>query len=298
MSAFAERYSQYQEAVEKALPLFFPVMAENQGGQAAEAARYSLLGGGKRIRPVLLLAVTDMLDASFDRAMPFACAVEMIHTYSLIHDDLPCMDDDDLRRGRPTCHKVFGEAMAVLAGDALLNRAFEVMLEHVDLQNPGTVAAARIVAQAAGVLGMIGGQALDLTSEGKIISLTELQLLHRLKTGALLKAPTLAGAALAGTTQEITELLAQFADAIGLAFQIQDDILDATADTQILGKSAGKDLRDQKSTYATLRGLDAARGFLDDAMQDARAALNSLAEHGLKIDFLMDLTGYLLTRAK
>lgn len=281
-----------------ALPLSFPAMAETSGGIVAQAARYSLLGGGKRIRPVLLLAVAEMLGASIAAAMPFACAVEMIHTYSLIHDDLPCMDDDDLRRGRPTCHKVFGEAMAVLAGDALLNRAFEVMLEAVDLNNPGTVAAARIMAQAAGAQGMIGGQALDLTAEGRIISLTELQLLHSLKTGALLKAPTLAAAALAGSSSRITDFLAQFADAIGLAFQIQDDILDATADTSTLGKSAGKDLRDQKSTYATLCGIDAARGYLDDAIQDARSALNSLADNGLNTNFLINLADYLLTRAK
>jgi len=298
MPAYAERYSHYQEAVEKALPVFFPAMADDHGGQAAEAARYSLLGGGKRIRPVLLLAVADMLGAGHDEAMPFACAIEMIHTYSLIHDDLPCMDDDDLRRGRPTCHKVYGEAMAVLAGDALLNRAFEVMLESIDLQNPGTLAAARIVAQAAGVQGMIGGQALDLTSEGRTISLSELQQLHRLKTGALLKAPTLAAAALAGSSQEVTGHLARFAEAIGLAFQIQDDILDATADTKVLGKSAGKDLRDQKSTYVTLCGLDEARGYLADTIREARAALASLTPCGLNTVFLEDLTDYLLTRAK
>ena len=297
MSPFAEQYAVYQAAIETNLPQFFPEQAENLGGLAVKAARYSLLGGGKRIRPVLFLAVTAMLGAKQDEAMPFACAAEMIHTYSLIHDDLPCMDDDDLRRGRPTCHKMFGEAMAVLAGDALLNRAFEVMLGAVRLERPGTLEAARIIARAAGSQGMIGGQALDLSAEGRVISLAELQTLQRMKTGALLKAPVLAAAAIAGASDAAARQLSAYADAIGLAFQIQDDILDATADSDTLGKSTGKDLRDSKPTYASLFGLTAARGYLAEAIGEARAALDNLSLLGQDPAFLSDMADYLLTRS-
>lgn len=297
MAAFADRYAKYQTAVETALPRFFPEPPVGRGGIAVKAALYSLLGGGKRIRPVLLLAVSDMLGARQDEAMPFACALEMIHTYSLIHDDLPCMDDDDLRRGRPTCHKAFGEAMAVLAGDALLNRAFEVMLEAANPNRPGTIEAARVIARAAGSQGMIGGQALDLEAEGRMISLGELRTLHRMKTGALLKAPVLAAAALAGTSAAIAGQLAGYAEAIGLAFQIQDDILDATSDSKTLGKSTGKDERDSKPTYASIFGLEAARGYLDEAIRDARAALENLLITGIDTGFLQDLTDFLLVRS-
>ena len=297
MPSFAGRYAEYQAAVECALPLSFPEQADAVGGTAVKAARYSLLGGGKRIRPVLLLAVTDMLGGNREEAMPFACATEMIHTYSLIHDDLPCMDDDDLRRGRPTCHKAFSEAMAVLAGDALLNRAFEVMLAAISPVRPATLEAARIIARAAGSQGMIGGQSLDLSAEGRAISPDELHTLHSMKTGALLKAPILAAASLAGAPADTAGHLSAYADAIGLAFQIQDDILDATADSNTLGKSAGKDLRDSKPTYASLFGLTAARGFLAEAISDARTALDNLLKSGLDPGFLQDMTDYLLTRS-
>jgi geranylgeranyl diphosphate synthase, type II len=229
--------------------------------------------------------------------MPFACALEMIHTYSLIHDDLPSMDNDDFRRGRPTCHKAYGEAMALLAGDTLLNRAFEVMLDAVALTDPGTLEAARIIAAASGSSGMIGGQALDLDAESKIITAGELRLMHSMKTGALLKAPVMAAAALAGAEEGTRRILAEFADKIGLAFQIKDDILDATADLQTLGKTAGKDQRDQKMTYVSLFGLDEARRLLSATMEQALDALAVLGQAGYQTDFLAGLADFLLVRA-
>jgi geranylgeranyl diphosphate synthase, type II len=298
MPDFADRLKSYQDEVEEALPDFFPTQPAGQGGRVVEAAQYSLLGGGKRIRPALLLAVCDMLGHGRSVALPFACALEMIHTYSLIHDDLPCMDDDDLRRGRPTCHKAFGEAWAVLAGDALLNRAFEIMLDAISPANPGTLAAARLIGQAAGSRGMIGGQALDIAAKGRSIALDDLKTLHRMKTGALLWAPILAGAALAGADPAVTGLLDRYAGSIGLAFQIQDDILDATSDSQMLGKSAGKDERDNKPTYVSLLGLDDARTQLADAIRDAQSAAAGLAKHGLDTGFLTDLAHYLEFRPK
>ncbi len=297
MTAWPESYARYLAAVEAALPLYLPEQADADGGLVVAAARYSLLGGGKRFRPVLLLGTVDLLGGDWQRALPAACALEMIHTYSLIHDDLPCMDDDDLRRGRPTCHRVYGEAIAVLAGDTLLNRAYEVLLDAVDPTLPGTVAAARLIAHAAGSRGMIGGQTLDLAAEGRLIDEPSLRTLHRMKTGALIKAPILAAASLAGTAPAVTGILERYAEAIGLAFQIQDDILDVTSDAAALGKTAGKDQRDRKSTYVTLLGLDAARRRLDEAIAAARGCLAELHAAGPDMTFLSGLTTYLLDRS-
>jgi geranylgeranyl diphosphate synthase, type II len=296
MTIYEARYQQYLTDLETALPLYLPEQPREKGGLPVEAARYSLLGGGKRVRPVLLLAFCDLLGVERPAAMPFACALEMIHTYSLIHDDLPCMDDDDLRRGHPTCHRAYGEAVAILAGDTLLNRACEILLATVSLDLPGSLQAARLIAAAAGSKGMIGGQALDLAAEGKSIQLEDLRQIHKLKTGALIMAPVMAAACLAGASSEITMILENFASAIGLAFQIQDDILDVTADTAALGKSTGKDQRDQKSTYVALLGLEQARRHLVDSIGTARKALADLDRAGLRTEFLSGLTDYLLAR--
>ncbi len=297
---FNEQYAAYLADIEQALPVYFPAQLESAYGQVTAAARYSLLAGGKRIRPVLLLAAAGLLDVARDLALPYAAALEMIHTYSLVHDDLPCMDDDDLRRGRPTCHKVYGEGMAVLAGDALLNRAYEVILEAIAgfpaSRMPAAAQAGQIIARAAGSQGMIGGQALDLAAESQILTAEALRHLHALKTGQLLLAPVLAAAALAGNPQPQTDDLRDYATHIGLAFQIQDDILDVTADQQLLGKTTGKDVRDAKSTYVTHFGLAQARQLLAVAMDEAGQALARLGEQGLKVDFLQGLTGFLLTR--
>ena len=293
---FKQQYKMYLDLIEPYLAQALPTQDKEWGGDVVQAARYSLLSGGKRIRPVLALATMDCLGADRVLALPCAAALEMIHTYSLVHDDLPCMDDDDLRRGRPTCHKQFGEALAVLAGDALLNRAFEVILDDMTSGCLRKVEAARIIARAAGSSGMIAGQTLDLQAEGRIIAPDELVRLHSLKTGQLILAPVLAACALAEVTSETTVLFRTFAENLGLAFQIQDDILDVTATEDKLGKSTGKDQRDQKSTYVTLFGLDKAQIKLQEATRQAKAALTAAAGLGCDPAFLLDLADFLLQR--
>jgi geranylgeranyl diphosphate synthase, type II len=298
MSFFSARYAVYQSEVEQALPVYLGEQPLAEGGQPLAAGEYSLIGGGKRVRPVLLLAVCDLLGYPRQQGLPFACALELIHTYSLIHDDLPAMDNDDLRRGRPTCHVAFGEAMAILAGDALLNRAYEIMLDAIPASGlERGLSAASQIAAAAGSRGMIGGQALDLAAAGHTIDASQLRLMHQMKTGALLKAPVLAAASLAGAEPDVCGLLAEYAEAIGLAFQIKDDILDETADEAALGKSAGKDRRDSKPTFVSLFGLDEAGRQLASAIGQARGALARLAERGLAVDFLAGMTDYLLERS-
>ena len=296
-SVFIKRYASYQSRVEQALPAFVGTGKEEAGGTAAEAAFYSLLAGGKRIRPVLLMATAEMLGRQSNDLLPFACALEMIHTYSLIHDDLPCMDDDDLRRGRPTCHIVYGEAIAVLAGDYLLNKAYETLLAAINLKRPASLEAARLIARAAGGHGMIGGQVLDLAAEKRQLKADELQSLHLKKTGALIVAPVEAAAVLAGALPTVRQTLVRYAQAIGLAFQIRDDILDVTASQPELGKSTGKDERDGKSTYVSLFGLEQAEKLLESTSRTALEQLEQLDET-LDKSFLMALTAYLLTRGK
>lgn len=289
-------YKDYLKEIEAVLPVFLSDGSDNPDDTVLTAANYSLTAGGKRIRPVLLLAAARMLSADYSCAQAMSAAVEMIHTYSLIHDDLPCMDDDELRRGRPTCHVVYGEAIAVLAGDALLNRAYEILLNSIDLSAPGSLKAARYIASSAGLSGMIAGQSLDLNSEGRKISMDELRNLHRHKTGALISAPLVSAALLAEADQKIIDYVSEYADAIGLAFQIQDDILDVTAQQIELGKTVGKDARDQKSTYVSLLGLEEARNQLRETDKRARIALASLKEEGLDISFLSGMTDFLLVR--
>jgi len=297
MNEYARQYADYQAAVEAGLRQCLPEQPDEEGGRVIQAARYSLLNGGKRLRPVLLLAAGRMLGVELQTALPFACALEMIHTYSLIHDDLPCMDNDDLRRGQPTCHVAFGEAMAVLAGDALLNLAYETLLAAVGPACPGSLDAARRIAAAAGSRGMIGGQALDLAAENRTVSAGELRRLHRMKTGALLLAPVQAAVSLAGTAEPAAGHLEQYAAAQGLAFQIRDDILDVISDSSSLGKSAGKDQRDRKSTYVSLFGLEKARQMLDDNLQIARDHLARLGAYGLDTRFLASLAEHLQIKA-
>ncbi|MDD2373813.1 MAG: polyprenyl synthetase family protein [Eubacteriales bacterium] len=289
-------YKDYLKEIEAVLPVFLSDGSDNPDDTVLTAANYSLTAGGKRIRPVLLLAAARMLSADYSCAQAMSAAVEMIHTYSLIHDDLPCMDDDELRRGRPTCHVVYGEAIAVLAGDALLNRAYEILLNSIDLSAPGSLKAARYIASSAGLSGMIAGQSLDLNSEGRKISMDELRNLHRHKTGALISAPLVSAALLAEADQKIIDYVSEYADAIGLAFQIQDDILDVTAQQIELGKTVGKDARDQKSTYVSLLGLEEARNQLRETDKRARIALASLKKEGLDISFLSGMTDFLLVR--
>jgi geranylgeranyl diphosphate synthase type II len=248
------------------------------------AMRYSLFAGGKRIRPLLALAAGEAVGGGIDDVMPLGCAAEMIHTYSLIHDDLPCMDDDDLRRGKPTSHKVFGEAVAILAGDALLTRAFHLMAELPDSFDTERVRrrvdATRILGEACGTRGLIGGQVEDLESEGRPISAAALERLHRAKTGALMGACVRGGAVLGGAGQADLAALERFAAAVGLAFQVVDDVLDATAGPEKLGKTAGKDREAGKATYVGLHGVDGARRIAAGLLESALAALSPLGERG------------------
>ncbi len=241
------------------------------------AARYSLGAGGKRIRPVLVLAAGAAVGGAREELMPLACAVEMIHTYSLIHDDLPAMDDDDLRRGKPTSHKVFGEAIAILAGDALLTRAFELLAEVPEAWDVERLRrrqrATALLAQACGTTGLIGGQVMDLESEGRTIAAADLERLHRAKTGALLSACVRGGAILGGAGEAELERLTRYASAIGLAFQVVDDVLDATETAEQLGKTPGKDQAAHKSTYVSVHGLERARAMAVGLREEALAAV-------------------------
>ncbi|HEY8341888.1 MAG TPA: farnesyl diphosphate synthase [Calditerricola sp.] len=261
-----------------------------------EAMAYSLFAGGKRIRPVLLLAAMEALGAPSELGLPAACAVEMVHTYSLIHDDLPAMDDDDWRRGRPTNHRVYGEAMAILAGDALLTEAFGVLAAESATRGvpPATIVAlVRELAEAAGAAGMVGGQALDLEAEGKDMSVAELSAVHRRKTAALLVFCVRAGGLLAGANAQQLEALTRYAEHLGLAFQIQDDILDEVGDATKLGKPVGSDRRKGKATFPALLGLEASRREVARLTEAAKAALDAPGIDGRVLAALAD---YLLAR--
>jgi geranylgeranyl diphosphate synthase type II len=248
------------------------------------AVRYSLFAGGKRIRPALVIASGEAAGGARAELMPLACAVEMIHTYSLIHDDLPAMDDDDLRRGKPTSHKVFGEAVAILAGDALLTRAFHLMAEVPEGWDEARVRrrvrATAILGEACGTTGLIGGQVMDLESEGRPIDAEALERLHRAKTGALLSACVRGGAILGGAGAGDLERLTGYASSIGLAFQVVDDVLDATEDAAQLGKTAGKDEAARKATYVSVHGLERARALAASLRQEALDAVLPLGPRG------------------
>ncbi len=275
-----EAATQVQADLDRLLPLLDASLTvpfrRGDAVRLGEAVRYSLEAGGKRVRPVLCILACEAVGGTTIEALSGALALEYIHTYSLIHDDLPAMDDDDLRRGRPTNHKVFGEGHAILAGDALLTEAFGV-LASADLDPVKRAEALALLAEGAGWRGMAGGQALDL--EGETLAaydLGHLRLIHRLKTGALLRASVEIGAVLGGAAPGERSALRAYGEAIGLAFQIQDDILDATATDAQLGKRAGKDVGRGKITYPSLLGLDGARKALDEATENALCQLASL----------------------
>ena len=259
----------------------------------AESMKYSLMAGGKRLRPILLMAAADAAGGHGDDYLASACALEMIHTYSLVHDDLPAMDNDDYRRGRLTNHKVYGAGLATLAGDALLTLAFEVLLRQKGVSPETLVRVVREISTAAGPEGMVGGQALDLESEGKHIDRDTLRRMHMAKTGALVRAAVRSGAILAGADDAKLAALTEYAEAFGLAFQITDDILDVTGDEAAIGKPVGSDERNQKSTYVTLTSLDEAKRLAREAVDRAHQALAPLGE---KAAFLDELAAYLITR--
>ena len=289
--------------VEEALARFLPAPP---GCPPAlfDAMRYSLLGGGKRLRPILALAAAETtagslpVDRALELALPVACAIEFIHTYSLIHDDLPAMDDDSLRRGRPTNHVVHGEGMAILAGDGLLTEAFVLIANE-----PGDPAlAARklktigLVAAAAGAAGMVGGQALDLDAVGtaKTFDEASLQDMHARKTGALIRASAMAGAVMAGADDEVLRAVSEYGRHLGLAFQIVDDILDVEGEAVHLGKTAGKDAKAGKPTYPAIHGLDASRRLADEHME---SALVALTRAGVEPGRLGDIAAWVVTRS-
>lgn len=260
-----------------------------------ESMKYSLMAGGKRLRPVMLMAAADAVGAKGEKFLTTACALEMIHTYSLIHDDLPAMDDDDYRRGKLTNHKVYGAGMATLAGDALLTLAFEVMMRQQGVSAETMIQVMREISIAAGPDGMGGGQALDLESEDKQISMETMKKIHLGKTGALFRASIRSGAILGGASEEALEALTVYADNFGLAFQITDDILDVVGDEAVIGKPVGSDEKNHKSTYVTLTSLEEAQRLAQEAVDTAIAALQVFGEEA---DFLRELVAFLVKRDK
>ncbi|MDM5235886.1 farnesyl-diphosphate synthase [Bacillus cereus] len=256
-----------------------------------EAMAYSLEAGGKRLRPLLLFATLQAFGKERNLGVGAACALEMIHTYSLIHDDLPCMDDDDLRRGKPTNHKVFGEAMAVLAGDGLLTYAFQVIMayEKKEISAEKKVRLVLELAKAAGPEGMVGGQVADMEAEGKRLTIDELEYIHKHKTGKLLEYAVLAGAILSDATEEQEEKLLVFAKNIGLAFQIRDDILDVEGNEEEIGKPIGSDVSNEKSTYTTLFTVDRAKAILEETIAKAKDAISSLQLQDEYLLFICDV---------
>lgn len=261
-----------------------------------EAMNYSVFAGGKRMRPVLLLSACEAVGGDINKALPFACAMEMIHTYSLIHDDLPAMDNDDFRRGKPTCHKQFDEALAILAGDGLLTMAFEVMLEAVCKENERSFAkAARLIANYSGSEGMLVGQVVDIESEGKKIDDKTLMFIHDNKTGGLIKAALMAGALIGGADGDTVRNLEKIGYNMGIAFQIKDDILDLTSTQEVLGKPVLSDVKNEKQTYVSLYGLDNAQ---QDYETLSEGAVKMIGDLGEKADFLKWYAQSLVNREK
>lgn len=284
------RFEEDQALIESSLKACF----EDREAMSSlyDAMEYSLLAGGKRIRPILTLEVCRMCGGDEKFALPFACAVEMIHTYSLIHDDLPCMDDDDLRRGKPTNHKVYGEATAVLAGDGLLTAAFETALEEsAGLPPERIVAAAGCLAHAAGARGMVGGQALDMAAEGRSVGRWDVEHLQKLKTGALLSAAAEMGSIVAGGGELEREAVRRYAQRLGLAFQIRDDMLDVEGDQATLGKPVGSDQANEKTTFVTLLGMDECRTMVKKLTEEAVAALAGFSNPGFLSWLAEELAG-------
>ena len=286
-SALKHSAARIEQVLDRLLP-----DANMQPIRLHQAMRYAALGAGKRVRPFLVYSAGTMLGADEALLDVPAAAVELIHAYSLVHDDLPAMDDDDLRRGRPTCHRAFDEATAILVGDALQTLAFEALAKAPGVGADTRLAMLSTLAQASGSQGMAGGQALDLAAVGQTIDLTALEQMHRLKTGALIGASVQLGALAAHADASIQAQLARYARAIGLAFQVRDDILDVTTDSQTLGKTQGKDASDDKPTYVSLLGLDAAQALAIELRDEAIAALDGLP----KPELLQQLAHYIVAR--
>lgn len=265
-------------------------------GRLVDSMRYSLLAGGKRLRPVLVLAAAGLFGVPPERVMPTACALEMVHTYSLIHDDLPCMDDDDLRRGRPTNHKVYGDAMATLAGDALLTLAFELLARQAEVPKitaGQAIQVVREVAAGAGPIGMVGGQVEDLTWEGGSAGPDQLERIHQMKTGALIRTSLRVGAILGGASAAELAAIDRYAAHLGLAFQIQDDILDVIGEVTKTGKGVGRDQRKEKSTFVAHFGIDGAQ---ERARSEVTAAVGAMDIFGDRAEVLIALAEFVIDR--
>lgn len=289
---FADQYEAYLELIEGYLDKFIKKQDSiGKMGYLQDAMAYSLLGEGKRIRPILVLASCEMLGGPVEEALPFACAVELVHTYSLIHDDLPAMDDDDLRRGQPSCHKKFDEASAILAGDALLTAAF-AEISTAPLSPPQVVAGIQCLSTLAGSQGMVGGQALELFVESEDMNLQMLQKIQSMKTGALLVASCHLGAIVAGANKEARMKLSNYASSLGVAFQLRDDILDVTGSEDVMGKPVGSDAKLGKVTAYSLLGEEKTAKFIQTLTQEAQMSLTGLPHP----EFLQQLVKWLATR--
>ena len=280
------------EIIEKAIIDKLPVCKDNQD-EVVEAMKYSLANGGKRLRPVFCLEFANCCGLEKEKAIDFACALEYIHTYSLIHDDLPCMDNDDFRRGKPSCHKKFGEATALLAGDALLTHAFE-LIANADLSADKKIKAVSVLSTKSGVAGMIGGQVIDLKYESESPELEQILSVHKLKTGALISAACLLGCVAAGADEHKINAAEEFAYNLGIAFQIKDDILDVIGDREELGKPIGSDAENDKTTYVSLKGIENSQ---KDVENYTFKALSSLSEFH-NSEFIEMLAGELINRSK
>ena len=287
---YRETYQAYLAAIEHYLGGLF--LGDRPYGQLQEAMRYSLLAGGKRVRPVLTCAFAELFGGEWEKAVPLGCALELIHTYSLIHDDLPYMDNDDLRRGKPTCHKVYGETLAVLAGDALQPEAFAILAAAEGLSAQQRIDAVAVLARAAGGDGMVAGQVLDL--DGKCRSREQVELLHSLKTGAMIAAAAELGCVAANAAPEQRQAARDYAREVGLAFQIRDDMLDVIADQTEFGKPIGSDREEGKTTFVDLIGLDGCEREVAACTGRAKAALSDFPGNG----FLLELADQLAERRK
>lgn len=287
-----KRTEQIENIIKKYLP-----EEEGYQKQVIEAMNYSFLAGGKRLRPMLMLETYRMFGGKSEVIEPFMAAIEMIHTYSLIHDDLPAMDNDEYRRGRKTTHIVYGEAMAILAGDGLLNFAYETALTALQTeQTPNVARALLVLSQKAGIYGMVGGQTVDVeTDKTQSVTRDQLDFIYKLKTSALIEASMLIGAILAGATKSEQKIIEEAASEIGLAFQIQDDILDVTGNQEVLGKPVGSDAKNEKATYVTYEGLEKAQ---EDVKRYSKHAVNLLESLVVKNEFLIHLVEYLIHREK
>jgi len=292
-----KRYLQEKkELVDSALEGYFPTKTESTA-TIQKAIRHSLFAGGKRIRPILAIAAFEAAGGKGNKILPYGCALEMIHTYSLIHDDLPGIDNDDFRRGKPTCHKVFGEAIAILAGDALLTEAFKLMTDRPDryrrLDESMILDIVNKVARAAGISGMVGGQALDIESEGKEVDLATLQSIHTHKTGALILVSIQIGAILAGAKKQTLKAFTHYGEKVGLAFQIVDDILNVEGKAALLGKSTGGDLSKRKATYPSLFGIEESKR---KAKELVTLAVDALSPFGTEVDPLKGIARFIVSR--